>query len=67
LFKSIDGVPQLIIKRPHVNLKVLIDLGNREQAKEVVVESLFESDTIEYLIGKIQAQAPHIITSPAMV
>jgi hypothetical protein len=55
------------MKRPPVNLKVLLDLGNGEHAKEIVVESLFESDTIEYLIGKIQAQAPHIINSPSMV
>jgi hypothetical protein len=55
------------MKRPPVNLKMLLDLGNGDQTKEVFVESLFESDTIEYLIRKIQAQAPHIINSPSMV
>jgi hypothetical protein len=35
--------------------------------KEIVLENLFESDTVAYLIEKLMAAEPDILTSPSMI
>jgi len=70
MFNSINGVPQLLMKRPPINAKVLIDSCGSEKellVKEIVLENLFETDSVDYFIEKLVAQEPHIIASPSMI
>jgi hypothetical protein len=35
--------------------------------KEIVLENLFESDTVAYLIEKLMAAEPNVLKSPSMI
>lgn len=70
MFNSIDGVTQLVMKRPPFNVKVKIDSSGSQKeslVKEIVLENLFETDSVDYFIEKLVAQVPNIITSPSMI
>ncbi len=58
------------MKRPPFNVKVKIDSSGSEKeslVKEIVLENLFETDSVDYFIEKLVAQVPNIITSPSMI
>ncbi len=58
------------MKRPPFNVKVNIDSSCREKeslVKEIVLENLFETDSVDYFIEKLVAQVPNIITSPSII